>query len=89
MAISDLADAAEDPEVVPHNVCHTCYALARLPKQEADSLKRLLANPSVRLNRLSRDLAKDPDNPVKVSRNSLSRHVHGTCGVEPLRPEDG
>ncbi len=66
--------------------CSVCDALATLPPKEADALRGLLADPAWRYSELSDALAADPDTPLIISGNTLSRHARGRCSArEKLR----
>ena len=84
MAITDLAREAD--QGIPWQTCATCYALTMLPPDQADALRELLANPTLRYSELAEALAADEDYPLKIRADTLSRHARGGCGArEKLR----
>ena len=84
MALADLAASRE--QGIPWRTCQVCHALANIPASEAKALRKLLADPSVRYRELSDALAADPDTPLTLHYDALSRHARGRCGAgERLR----
>lgn len=82
MAIADIKAAVE----TPWRTCAVCHALDNIPPDEATALRDLLRNKGVRYSELSEKLAEDPDTPLKLDRDALSRHARGFCAArERLR----
>lgn len=85
MAIAEIAQkyptkAKKGPD------CYVCAALRDIPESEADALRRLLADPTRRYSEISEQLADDPDTPLDLAPQSLSRHARGKCAArERLR----
>jgi len=77
MAIADLASTA-DTGKAPWRTCQVCHALATIPASEADGLRKLLAS-GLRYSQISALIASDPDTPLDLPRDVLSRHARGLC----------
>ena len=75
MAIADIA--ATSP-AVPWQTCQVCHALDTIPAAEAAALRALLAG-TMRYSELSDALAADPDTPLTLHPDALSRHARGRC----------
>ena len=85
MAITDILKS-EATSFRPGPSCAVCMALETLPPDEAGALRTLLANPAWRYTELSDRLAADPDNPLDINDQTLSRHAKGRCAArERLR----
>ena len=80
MAIADFTPETA-PKLRKGPPCTVCEALATLPPSEAEALNRHLRNPRYRYSLLSEDLAKDKDNPLEITANTLARHARGKCGA--------
>lgn len=84
MAISDIAARTNTRSL--WRTCLVCDALDNLPAQEATALRSLLGNPGVRYTELSQALEADPDYPLQLPSDTLSRHARGRCSAnEKLR----
>lgn len=77
MALADLA-AKLATEPLPWRTCQVCHALATIPKGEADALRDLLRSKR-RYSEIVRDIADDPDTPLDLTADALSRHARGHC----------
>lgn len=79
MAFADIANTS--PKRLPYydRGCTVCQALDALPEAEAAALRKLLADPAWRYQALSEALAADPDNPLEILADTLSRHARGQC----------
>lgn len=83
MAISDIVRATNEKL---WQKCLVCDALEALPNAEAAALRELLGNGRVRYSDLETDLAADPDYPLVIPAQTLSRHARGNCSArERLR----
>lgn len=83
MAITDIAKRVDEKL---WQKCLVCHELEKLPADQATALRELLANPQVRYKDLERDLATDPDFPLVIPWERLSRHARGGCAArENLR----
>lgn len=66
--------------------CEACQLLATVSDEEADTLRGLLADPTIRYTTLADALRDDPDTDIDISAYTLSRHARGGCGArERLR----
>lgn len=79
MALSDVA--ATLATGLPHQTCGTCHALAQMSGEEAATLRRLLADKSVRIKALADAMRADEDTPT-VEWQALSRHARGGCAAK-------
>lgn len=83
MALSDLA--ADNETSIPWRTCQVCHALATIPAPEAEGLRTLLRGDK-RYTWISDKIAADPDTPLQLHPDSLSRHARGRCEAkEKLR----
>ncbi|GAB3776731.1 hypothetical protein FB382_004380 [Nocardioides ginsengisegetis] len=82
MALSELA-ATVNAEL-PHRTCQVCHALAGIPTAEAAGLRSLLANPGLKYTAISDMVAADPDTPLLLHPDALSRHARGRCGAREM-----
>lgn len=80
-----LADVAANLEAggLPHQTCGTCHALAGMTPEDAATLRRLLADRSVRFSNLAVALERDPDSP-SIPADTLSRHARGMCSAREV-----
>ncbi|WP_332645063.1 hypothetical protein [Aeromicrobium sp.] len=84
MAISDIREQVTTVRKGPP--CEVCGALSTLPEGEADALRALLADPTVRYSTLSEALLADEDTKLDINEYTLSRHARGKCAArERLR----
>jgi hypothetical protein len=82
MALSDIAKAAKTADPLPWRTCAVCHALATIPPTEAEGLRALLRG-KLRYSEISAD---DPDTPLQIDKETLSRHARGGCSArERLR----
>jgi hypothetical protein len=79
VAISELP--APSARLNKGPTCHVCIELGRLPKVEAEALRKHLANPEWRYTELSDALAGDKDTPLDLPAFVLSRHARGQCAA--------
>jgi hypothetical protein len=79
MAVSDLIAKANS---VPAGSCATCYALATLPPDKAKILLELLSSETIKYSELADEITNDPDWPLEIDRQPLSRHARGTCSAK-------
>lgn len=79
MAIADLTSTRPARTAYHDRGCQVCVALDSLPDSEADALRSLLSDPAWRYQALSEALLNDPDNPLELSADGLSRHARGGC----------
>lgn len=79
MAVSDLIAKTQN---VPWQTCATCHALNVLPDAQAAILTDLLSNTAIKYSELADEISADPDWPVEVDRQSLSRHARGRCSAK-------
>ena len=85
MAIADIA-ATTKADGVPWRTCQVCHALSSIPESEANGLRALLSEPRLPYIDISRMIAADPDTPLNIPRDALSRHARGICEArEKLR----
>lgn len=80
MALANLAKKP-GPSDIPHKTCQVCYALATIEPSEAEGLHALLANPQWRYTDIRDAVADDPDTPLHLHEDAISRHVRGRCGA--------
>lgn len=84
MAIASIRDNQQKVRKGPP--CEVCSFIASLDEVNADALRDLLSDNTVRYSVISDALATDPDTPVDLSPNTLSRHARGRCAArEKLR----
>lgn len=84
MALADIA--ANLTGGLPHQTCGTCHALAQMGDDDAATLRRLLADRSVKFKALAALMEADPETP-NVEWSALSRHARGECSArERSRP---
>lgn len=79
MALSKLA--ATVVEKVPWRTCVVCHALASIPPGEAEGLRTLLRS-NLTYRDISALIAADPDTPLVIDRQALSRHARGECAAK-------
>jgi hypothetical protein len=85
MAISDIAQATQNADPLPWRTCGVCHALATIPEAEAEGLRALLRG-KLRYSEISDLIADDPDTPLQIDKETLSRHARGGCSArERLR----
>jgi hypothetical protein len=78
MALADISATLSGG--LPHQTCGTCHALAQMSEDDAATLRRLLADRSVKFKALAKLMADDPDTPA-VPADTLSRHARGGCSA--------
>lgn len=84
MALADIA-ATLTTGGLPHQTCGCCHALAQMSPDDAQTLRGLLADRSVKFKALAAMMEDDPDTPT-VEWAALSRHARGECSArERLR----
>lgn len=77
MALSDLAAQVKDQ--IPWRTCQVCHALAGIPADEAAGLRALLSNTGLKFTEIQKMVADDPDTPLQLGVDALSRHARGRC----------
>lgn len=84
MSLADLA--AQGPaNNIPWRTCAVCHALDTIPDTEAEALRTLLRS-NLPYSEIRDLIADDPDTPLTIPRDVLSRHARGLCGAgEVLR----
>lgn len=83
MSLADIASRTHDG--IPWRTCSVCHALDSIPPSEADALRALLRSTRA-YSDISALIRADPDTPLDLPRDALSRHARGLCGAEVLRP---
>lgn len=81
MSISTIKARAQGTPVRKGPPCEVCEFIGTLTDDEADDLRSLLADPTVRYTAISDALNDDPDYEVSLSAPSLSRHARGRCAA--------
>jgi hypothetical protein len=85
MALSEIAKAAATADPLPWRTCAVCHALATIPPTEAEGLRDLLRG-KLRYSEIRDLIADDPDTPLQIDTDTLSRHARGQCAArENLR----
>lgn len=85
MSLADIAKAANQNDGLPWQTCAVCHALATIPESEGNALRTLLAG-TLRYDQIQSLIAADPDTPLDIDRQALSRHARGQCAArETLR----
>ena len=81
-----LASIAErNADGIPWRTCQVCHALASIDPTEADALRSLLRG-KMRYSEISTLIRDDPDTPLDLDPDALSRHARGNCSArERLR----
>ena len=86
MSLADLAATTANHSGPGWQECAVCHALATIPETEAEGLRDLLRS-KLRYSEISNLIAADPDTPLNIDRQTLSRHARGDCSArEVLRP---
>jgi hypothetical protein len=83
MALSDIAKAAKTADPLPWRTCAVCHALATIPEAEAEGLRDLLRG-KLRYSEISDLIAGDPDTPLDIDKDTLSRHARGRCAAREV-----
>lgn len=81
MSLADLA--AQNHTGPPWRTCVVCHALDTIPETEAEGLRSLLRG-TMRYAEISSRIAADPDTPLDIDRQALSRHARGQCGAREV-----
>jgi hypothetical protein len=85
MSLAKIAKAAKTADPLPWRTCSVCHALATIPEAEAEGLRDLLRG-KLRYSEISDLIADDPDTPLRLDSDALSRHARGGCSArERLR----
>lgn len=83
MALADIA--ARSVDGIPWRTCAVCHALATVPPSEAEGLRSLLRG-KMRYSDIAALIRADPDTPLDLDADTLSRHARGNCAArERLR----
>lgn len=78
MALADIAHDLADG--IPWRTCSVCHALDSMSDDDAATLRRLLADRSVKFKDLAKALHDDADSPT-IPWEALSRHARGGCAA--------
>jgi hypothetical protein len=83
MSLKSIAQAAQDADPLPWRTCKVCHALATIPPAEAEGLRDLLRG-KLRYSEISDLIAGDPDTPLQIDKDTLSRHARGRCSAREV-----
>lgn len=83
MSLAKIAKAAQTADPLPWRTCAVCHALATIPATEAEGLRELLRG-KLRYSEIRDLIADDPDTPLQIDVDTLSRHARGRCSAREV-----